>query len=284
MKSRIAILLLAVVLVGVRFWDPAAVEIMRSSLFDFYQRFSPRDADRFPVTIIDIDESSLKEFGQWPWPRSLLAELIDRLIEHYPSVIGVDFIFPENDRVSPQSLAKTWERNGDGNERLVQFLAELPDYDQLFADSVDSGPIVLGRMLQRTDNSDLEKTIFPAPYNVHFSSAEATSFIPEATVVVPNIPDLEAVAKGIGVLSLLPERDGIIRRIPTLHKVGDQIFPSLGVEMLRLTLQTQDINVVSDDAGILVCIVSLDYTRVCQSLHLSWRVSDPALILVCVRS
>ncbi len=243
-------MLLAAALVAVRFWDPAAVEIMRSSLFDFYQRLMPRSAERLPVTIIDIDEASLNEFGQWPWPRSLLAELVDRLVEQYPSVIGVDFIFPENDRVSPRNLAKAWSRNGEVNEDILRLMKELPDHDQVFAKSISGGPVVLGRMLQGVGKTSVDVGTLPVPYNINFSSGQASSFIPEASMVVPSIRELESAAQGIGLLSLLPERDGIVRRIPTLHRVGDHVFPSLGIEMLRLTLQTKDINVFSDDAGI----------------------------------
>ena len=246
-KTRTVIYLLLLALIVIRFWDPTPVAAARASLFDFYQRVSPRPAEKLPVSIIDIDEKSLSELGQWPWPRSKLAELIDKLFAFSPSVIGLDFVFPEADRLSPANLIKSW---GDDGVIVDQLLPLIPDYDQQFANSIKGKPIILGRMLQNTDETQSKMAGIGTDSKFHFRGGRPLQFIPNADIVVGNLPELEKAAAGIGILTLLPEPDGIVRRVPTLQRVGENVFPSFGVEVLRVALQSEQITVNSDAAGI----------------------------------
>ena len=85
---------------ALRVWDPSPVATLRSLVFDAYQRVSPRKFDpALAVRIIDIDEDSLKAIGQWPWPRTVLAELVDKLAANGAAAIGFDIVFPEPDRM-----------------------------------------------------------------------------------------------------------------------------------------------------------------------------------------
>jgi adenylate cyclase len=107
-KTRmIAILLgLAVVaaLTGLRWVDPYLIRSMRETAFDQFQRITPRDLQSFPVRVADIDEVSLAAYGQWPWPRTRLAELVEKLHELGASAIVFDILFSEPDRLSPAAL------------------------------------------------------------------------------------------------------------------------------------------------------------------------------------
>ena len=249
MNAKLLIWILCVLLIGIRFADPIPVELARVSLFDFYQRIAPRAPDPLPVTIIDIDENSLQEFGQWPWARSRLGKLVDKLMEHFPTVIGFDFVFPEHDRMGPEKLKEVWGYE-EGQVELGAVLDSIPDQDLVFAQSLTGQPVVLGRMLQKSRgnqriNSDPEVTA-----EVVFSGENPLPFIPPSDFAVVNIPELRGQAQGLGVLTLLPEQDGIVRRVPTLHRVGDKILPSLGIEMLRLGLFADKIEVFADNAGI----------------------------------
>ena len=250
MKSKLLVLLLAACLVVMRLWDPAPVEIARLSLFDFYQRYFPREATALPVTIVDIDEASLQQLGQWPWPRSMLAELLDRLMDYYPAVVGIDFVFPEADRISPGNLAQYWSDRGMVSESVKSSVQSLPDNDHLFAQSLQDRPIVLGRMLQNLRKDVPVQSNLKTHQALQFEGLDARRLIPPAGFVVENFETLELAATTTGILSLLPERDGIVRRIPIVHRVGESVLPSLGVEMLRLTLQAENLTIVSDEAGI----------------------------------
>ncbi|MEO1198791.1 MAG: CHASE2 domain-containing protein, partial [Pseudomonadota bacterium] len=91
--ARLVCLALLVGLVVFRLWDPAALELLRLKSFDVFQISHPRDGDNDNVVIVDVDETSLGELGQWPWPRSLIADLVDQLDQAGARAIAFDFLF-----------------------------------------------------------------------------------------------------------------------------------------------------------------------------------------------
>src|SRR4029079_7862694 len=129
---------------ALRVWDPSPVARLRSLVFDAYQRGSPRIYDpRLPVRIVDLDEESLKRIGQWPWPRTVLADLVDKLSAGGAAAIGFDMVFPEPDRMSPANALHFWPKS----EALPGLRAEvekLPSNDQVLAEAIGKGPVVLG--------------------------------------------------------------------------------------------------------------------------------------------
>ena len=132
-------LLVVALLTWLRLADPYAVQTLRDLTFDSYQRIHPREAQDAPVRIIDIDEESLAEIGQWPWPRNIMAELVQRLTNLGAAAVVIDGLFPEPDRLSPSRLAETLGvSTGDANGEV------LPDYDQQLAAVLAASPSVLG--------------------------------------------------------------------------------------------------------------------------------------------
>ena len=119
--SRVTLLGLAVLacLVSLRVLDPEAVEALRLKTFDAFNRIKPRvPAEQSPVVIIDIDERTLSELGLWPWPRTLIADLIAATRDYGMAVIGFDAVFSEIDKTSPSALVKTMR--GADQELLYQ--------------------------------------------------------------------------------------------------------------------------------------------------------------------
>jgi adenylate cyclase len=105
-STRAVGLALFAVLVAFRVWDPASVEILRLKSLDAYQVLAPRPASIQPVAIVDIDERSLLALGQWPWSRSVVALLAERIMEAGAAVVAFDVVFAERDRLSPRALAR----------------------------------------------------------------------------------------------------------------------------------------------------------------------------------
>jgi adenylate cyclase len=117
---------IAVVFGAVLFlFEPLPLQVLRNAVFDQYQRWHPRPYQPVPVRIIDIDEESLKRLGQWPWPRTRVAELIERLRKAGAATIGMDIVFAEPDRTSPKSMSATWNLPDDLRRRLES----IPDHD-----------------------------------------------------------------------------------------------------------------------------------------------------------
>ncbi|MFZ2169821.1 MAG: adenylate/guanylate cyclase domain-containing protein [Methylococcaceae bacterium] len=208
-------------------WDPIPVQILRNATFDQFQRWQPRVYRNAPVKIIDIDDESLKRLGQWPWPRTRIAELVSSLQDANPSVIAFDIIFAESDRTSPRSMFDLWQISSE-NRRL---LSNLPDHDQALAVAIGKSKVVLGFALnQEGPKGPLPKT--KAHYVEIGESSEP--YLPQFNGILSPLPMLEAVAEGNGALTFIPDVDGVVRKIPLLLSYRKTIVPSLVAETLRI--------------------------------------------------
>ncbi|MCP5373209.1 MAG: adenylate/guanylate cyclase domain-containing protein [Hyphomicrobiales bacterium] len=240
-------LLLLVTAVVVHFWNPAPVEILQVKLFDAYQRLKPRPIPetRFkPVTIIDLDEGSLSEYGQWPWPRTLIAELVQKTMSQGAVLVAFDMVFAEPDRMSPKDIVK----NVIGlDQETSDRLAHLPSNDLVFADVIKRGRVVLGQAGYRLKQR--KHTTAPIGTSVAIRGPDPTPYMPEFPELVRNIDTIEQAAAGRGIFSLQPERDGIVRRVQALFRHEGKLYPTLTVEMLRAAFGNRTIVAFSNEAG-----------------------------------
>jgi adenylate cyclase len=244
--GRVVCLFLLAALVMLRIWDPPPLASLRARTFDFYQVLKPRDAKLQPVVIVDIDEASLAAYGQWPWPRTLLADLVDKLSNLGAAAIGFDIIFAEPDRMSPAVAAQNF-RNLDEQTRAQ--LEKLPSNDEVFADAIRrSGRVVLG---QSGHHLALPKAAAQRP-KVGFAmiGPNPSPYLMTFPGLIRNIPVLEKSAAGLGMLSVRAEPDGIVRRAPMVMKAEGHIVPSLSLEMLRVVTHSGAIRIKTDAAGI----------------------------------
>src|SRR6202035_195949 len=139
--ARLLCLALLIGLAALRIADFAPIEELRVRTFDTFQRIDPRVKTARPVTIVDIDEKSLAKFGQWPWPRTRIADIVSNLTRLGAVVIAFDVIFSEPDRLNPDVAADTFR---DLDEATREKLRSLPSNDQLFADTMRRSRVVLG--------------------------------------------------------------------------------------------------------------------------------------------
>ena len=243
-RRSVGLLLLAILLL-IRVWDPRPLEELRLRSFDFFQNISPRDSAVRPVVIVDIDENSLSAFGQWPWPRTILADLLTRLYEWQAAAIAFDVIFPEPDRSSLNEAVKHFrDLDDDTRGRLLH----LPSNDEVFAQAIGRGNVVLGQAgINAFHPRSLEKppeTAFatvgpdPSPYLIAFP------------YILRNLPKLEQAAVGHGLISIRTERDGMVRRVPIVMQAEDKIVPALTLDLLRVATGSSTIMIRTDESGI----------------------------------
>jgi adenylate cyclase len=215
--------------VAVRVLDPFFVQALRLIAFDSYQRFSPQAFDKnAPVRIVDIDERSIAELGQWPWPRTVLADLVQKLVEKGAAAVAFDVMFPEADRTSLEEVLK---RMPPEQAALVApLVGQARTNDQAFAETLKTTPSVLGATLSntKTTTSPPQKAGFavagddPRPFMIPFSGATG------------NLEILNSAAKGIGALNWTPDRDQVVRRVALVYRLGEGYLPSLAAEALRV--------------------------------------------------
>ena len=238
--KRLGVLLpiISVVLgLGLLILDPLPMQTLRNNVFDQYQRWHPRDYVDVPVRIVDIDEETLARLGQWPWPRTRLAELVQRLKAAGVAAIGFDVLLAEADRTSPKFMADLWQLGGPTRKALDA----LPDHDLVLAESLAEAGVALGFVLQRgPDRGRVGSTAGDLPSLAHqafryISSGESpTARLHDFDSVIPSRPELDLAAHGNGALNFVADSDGIVRRVPLVLKLGGNPVPSIAAESLRV--------------------------------------------------
>ena len=237
--------LLLLGLLWLRLADPAMVSTMRGTGFDTLQRIWPRQAsESVPVRVIDIDEASLKKLGQWPWPRTTLAKMVDQLQQLGAAAIAFDIVFPEADRMSPRSIARDPEF-----KKFLGATADinaLPDSDATFATSLANRPTVVAFATTATGTASED---LPAKAGFAQTGAPAILAPPQFKTATTNLAMINATAAGHGGINIdLAGQQGVARQIPFLWSDGNRFSPSLVVEALRVAqgIETIIINAAPD--------------------------------------
>jgi len=214
---------------ALRVWDPIPVARLRALVFDTYQRVDPRSFDpALPVRIVDIDEGSLKKIGQWPWPRTVLAQLVNKLRQEGAAAIGFDIVFPEPDRMSPANAIQYWPPS-PALEILKAEVDKLPSNDQKFAEAIGKAPVVLGFI-----GSPQRKSLPEAKAGFSYAGDDPRLFAPYYPGAVTSLKQIQDKAQGAGALNWIPDQDQIIRRMPMVVRIGDTLYPSFAADLLRL--------------------------------------------------
>ena len=192
-------LVVLVGLVALRIFDPWPVETLRLKYFDSLFKLGEPIPSEY-LAIHDIDEAALEKHGQWPWPRDELARLNDSLLEQGAAAVVYTVLFPEEDRFGGD------EAFAASMERLPTFLSAVATTDTDRRDGWHIGVATLGPVME----SALQ---YPG--------------------ILPNVAVLQQAATGTGVVNSSPEVDGLVRRVPMLVRVGDALYPALGLDVLR---------------------------------------------------
>ena len=254
--------LFGALLFGLALAQPQALEALGNHVFDSFQRISPRRYDgEAAVRVVAIDERSLVTFGQWPWPRTRVAELTKKLTGLGAVAIVFDFIFAEPDRMSLENIIDSVPDEMIRKE-LAQKLNETPTNDRVFAESIAAGPIILGTTLiqsvdpGRSHVSNPEDNIEggtdeSSPQKAGFATAgdDPKPFVPNFPAIVSPLPVLFNAATGIGATNWLADRDQVVRRIPLFLLGPLGLTPSLAIEALRVAQDASTYVIRSSNAS-----------------------------------
>ncbi len=221
----IAVLLGATAL---RVADPFFLQALRLVAFDSYQRLEPQAYDPdLPVRIVDIDEASLAEVGQWPWSRSTIAGMLQNLFAAGAVTVAFDVLFTEPDQTSPEQVVK--RLTPEEAALLEPILVNRPGHDAMLAEAIGLGPTVLATVLNGGETGRP-----PTKAGFAIAGDDPLPFIPAFSGNVNNLPGLEEAASGIGSINWIPDRDQVVRRLPLVYRQGDQLVPTLAMETLRV--------------------------------------------------
>jgi len=239
--SRYGLIAFAILVSFLPIFNPLQIfSSLQNYSFDTFQRILPREVyPEDPVVIIDIDDRSLAEIGQWPWSRNQLANLTNQA--YAAAALGFDIVFAETDRTNPQNLIANYSLN----EELAKELISLPSNDELFAQAIKNhGTVVLGQALNNNQISKPSKTKF----GLVTQGDDPKQFVTNYLGVQSNIKLLDASAQGVGSMSI-GNNDAIVRQLPTFESIGDQLIPSLAIEMTRVAVGASTFQIKSSNAS-----------------------------------
>ena len=204
-----------IVLTYIGFQDPWVKEILRLKSFDYVLQNEEKTPSQ-AVTIVTIDEQAIEKHGQWPWKRDVLAQLILDLRNAETGIIVMPILFSEEDRMGG---------------------------DDAFCEALTYGTVIaqVGTAQKNTSNAvprGVAKIGNPLP------------FLYEWDGMVGPLPKLAECTAGVGVINTAPEIDGVVRRVPLLMKIGEEVYPNMAIETIRVAVGDPSYQVKADEAGI----------------------------------
>ena len=238
----------AVVLTGVRIDNSDTVKTLRYKTWDHFQYVQPRQEVSDSVTVINVTEEDLKRYGQWPWPRHVMAMLHAKLVDNGAILVNYNILFAEPDRMSGTEYLKSMPMNNELREQLGKVLL---DTDAVFSIVLkESKKAILMMSVKNETGTELPSTTQIIEKGV------VQPWLYEFEGIVSPTARVSAGATGMGVNVTSPEPDAVVRKMPVLIRVGDKIYPSMLLENVRLLNKSKRIKVIAKQHGIDEVLVS----------------------------
>ena len=222
---------------AVQYQDPLERMRIRDFAFDWLHKWHPGAyVEDVPVRVVAIDDKSLETLGQWPWPRTVLAQIIDQLTAFGARVIVLDLILAEPDRTSPNVVKQFWPENA----QLEALLQTFPSHDDMLAAIFSQSRVVTGIQAY---NSETHKPLPERKTHIAVDGGDISSWVRSWSDGTGYYPPLVASAMGAGLVTMAPDHDGILRSMPLVSALGDEhfLYPSLALEGLRVYLGSSDL-------------------------------------------
>jgi len=228
--------------------QPPFVTRQQLQWFDASQRLSPRAVKSTPAVVVDIDQRSMAALGQWPWPRTVLAQLIREIQRAKPYAIGLDILMSESDRSSPEHWLDTLPTH---DSELAQALESLPSHDAELTRAIAQSRLVVLGMAGTPEATGM--LVFATPIVVEGAAkgdeVAVHSAVTRYAGALPNLQMFERAAAGHGLLSVETE-DGVVRRIPMVGSIEGTLVPSFALELVRVAVKAPLIRMKARDGGV----------------------------------
>ncbi len=231
------VVVFALLMLTAKYLDVAPVETLRLKIFDFYQKIDPRTETTESIVLVEVTEEDLKKYGQWPWPRDVIANLHKKINSHEPKLIQYNIIFSEPDRL---------------NE--LKQLKGLPSNDKELAMAISESSTIL---MYSVKNDPTSTPVAKA--GIRLQGGKVDHLVYNFEGLVSNVTEILQYAKGAGVNIMVPNIDGTIRQIPLFINTRDLgLIPNIITDTLRALAQSKMIKISSNEKGIKNISVSSD--------------------------
>ena len=242
------VIVVAAVLLGVRIDNSDTVKTLRYKTWDYFQQIQPREILSDSVTVVNITEADLKKYGQWPWPRHVMAMLHAKIADAGAILVNYNILFAEPDRMSGVEYLKSMPMTNELREQLGQVLL---DTDAVFSIVLkESGRAVLMMSVKNTEDKNLPST------TQIIEKGNVKPWLYEFGGIVAPHPKVSAGAIGMGVNVTSPEPDAVVRKMPVLIRINGKIYPSMILENVRILNDSKRIKVIAKEHGIDEVLVS----------------------------
>ena len=236
------VIIVAIVLLGVRVNNNDTVKTLRYKTWDYFQTIHPRQDVSDLITIVDIGEKDIAKYGQWPWPRHIMAMLHAKLGDAGAVVINYNILFAEPDRMGSTQYLNSFPMSNETRELLQK---NLVDTDKVFSIVIkESGNTIL--MMSVKNNAD---NVLPSTTQI-IKKGNVEQWLWNYAGIVPPLTKLTVGVAGSGVNVTAPEPDSVVRKMPILITVGNKIYPSMLIENVRVINKSSRIKVVAKEHGI----------------------------------
>ena len=207
----------AILFATLRIYDPYPVEILRLKGLDYYQKTqNVKQSELF--TVVELDEASLEKHGQWPWRRDILAGYVEKAYLNGAGLVVLPILFAEEDRLGG---------------------------DDIFSDMLYHYPVVTAQSASIQGKGELVSQKITA-----IGSVELTDWLYDYPNGIGPIESVGLNAQGVGMTVTAPELDGVVRRMPLMIQVKDEVYPTLPLEVLRVLIGDTSYQVKTDYAGV----------------------------------
>ena len=241
--NYIVFLIILILLITLKVINPSFIKSVSYLSFDLYQKIFAEKKDT-EVVIIDIDEKSLGKFGQFPWNRKVFAKILDQLNTSNPKAIGFDIFFTEKDKQSPEEIIKSYNLvPSDMSE-----FQNLKGPDDLFSEKLKESKsviAVLGSNVPSHSNYNRK-----AKARFLSKGGDPKQFTYSYPYSIGSLEKLEKNVKGLGSISFLDQLDGIIRSLPLIVQFNKKIYPTMGLEMVRIGSKQKNIYIELNEVGV----------------------------------
>ena len=242
------VVIVAAILLGVRIDNKDSVKTLRYKTWDYFQQIHPRDVISDSVTVVNITEEDIKKYGQWPWPRHVMAMLHAKIGDAGAVLINYNILFAEPDRMSGVEYLKSMPMTNELREELNKTLL---DTDAVFSTVLrESGRAVIMMSVKNQTGVELPST------TQIIEKGNVKPWLYEYLGIVSPTQKISAGVSGMGVNVTSPEPDAVVRKMPVLIRINGKIYPSMILENVRLLNGSKRIKVIAKEHGIDEVLVS----------------------------
>ena len=242
------VVVVAAVLLGVRIDNGDTIKTLRYKTWDYFQQIHPRNSISDSITVVNITEDDLKRYGQWPWPRHIMAMLHAHIADAGAILVNYNILFAEPDRMSGVEYLKSMPMTNELREQLGSVLL---DTDSIFSNILkESGNAVILMSVKNDAGVELPST------TQIIEKGNVKPWLYNYQGIVAPTQKISAGVAGIGVNVTSPEPDAVVRKMPVLIRINGKIYPSMLLENVRLLNGSKRIKVIAKEYGIDEVLVS----------------------------